>query len=133
MSGAGRKGGYRKSVTDAYEIGLPEPSINELVGRIKSCLGGNMFDVEFPSPKQSCSVVLPSKFRKVIWVKRGDYVIVDIGNNDIKTTANNDNNKPGQGYGNDDDTMPGYHNNEDDDYDDEMVDDNGNIDENENI
>ena len=52
MSGAGRKGGYRKSVTDAYEIGLPEPSINELVGRIKSCLGGNMFDVEFPSPKQ---------------------------------------------------------------------------------
>ena len=96
MSGAGRKSGYRKSVTDAYEIGQPEPSINEIVGRVKGCLGGNMFDIELPLSsshyKPSCSVVLPSKFRKVIWVKRGDYVIVDVGNNNNNDNNDNDNN-----------------------------------------
>jgi probable RNA-binding protein EIF1AD len=107
MSGAGRKSGYRKSVTDSYANDLPVPCNNEVIGRVKGCIGGNMFDIEFPlaSPhKSSSSVVLPSKFRKVIWVKRGDYVIVDIGNND----NNNDKDK------NNDNTNNNDNNNEDD-------------------
>ena len=107
MSGAGRKSGYRKSVTDSYANDLPIPSNSEIIGRVKGCIGGNMFDIEFPLSsshyKASSSVVLPSKFRKVIWVKRGDYVIVDVGNNNNNNNNNNDNNDNNNDNNNNDD------------------------------
>lgn len=76
MSGVGRKSSYRKGVKQQYAFSLPLPDENSAIVRITASRGSNIFDVVLPSGEQSLAM-MPTKFRKLIWVKRGDYVMVD--------------------------------------------------------
>jgi hypothetical protein len=93
MSGAKRQSGYRKAVTTGALEELPEPADDELVAVVRNSRGGNVFEVCFPSAVhrggwiraahalhaaqmasaagETMLVQLPSKFRKVLWIKRG--------------------------------------------------------------
>lgn len=85
MSGAGRRSGYRKTVTDDVLHGLPEPSPTESVSLIARGTGSNLFDVLLESGEHAIAM-LPSKFRKLVWLKRGDYVIVSAASGSTQTS-----------------------------------------------
>jgi probable RNA-binding protein EIF1AD len=92
MAGLGRRSHYRKHLTDAVWNDLPEPKENECIGKVIGTRGSNQFevvlapfiskDVQEDGNHSSGSLdktpqlaILPTKFRKLIWVKRNDYVI----------------------------------------------------------
>jgi len=77
MSGAGRRSGYRKSVTTSYENDYPVPSLEkyEYIGRVTGNRGTNIFEFELANKSVELAR-MPNKFKKVIWVKRNDYIIV---------------------------------------------------------
>lgn len=52
------------------------PSEGQTIVRILASKGNNLHEVE-DADKQIYLVSMPTKFRKNIWVKRGDYVIVE--------------------------------------------------------
>ncbi|KAF4043945.1 Translation initiation factor 1A / IF-1 [Phytophthora infestans] len=86
MSGSGRKSAYRKGVTKRVLYGDPEPKENELIVRVTALRGSNLFEVEDANGAKSVTM-LPTKFRKLIWVKRGDFLIVGEGDGGETTTA----------------------------------------------
>ncbi|CAH0489990.1 unnamed protein product [Peronospora farinosa] len=86
MSGSGRKSAYRKGVTKRVLYGDPEPKENELIVRVTALRGTNLFEVVDAQGIQSVTM-LPTKFRKLIWVKRGDFLIVGEGDGGEATTA----------------------------------------------
>ncbi|KJE92328.1 eukaryotic translation initiation factor 1A [Capsaspora owczarzaki ATCC 30864] len=54
---------------------LPVPSgPNEHIVRVIATRGNNLHEVEFPDG-QRILCMMPTKFRKKIWIKRGDYLI----------------------------------------------------------
>ncbi|TYZ61666.1 hypothetical protein PybrP1_010665 [[Pythium] brassicae (nom. inval.)] len=75
MSGSGRKSAYRKGVTDKVLYDAPEPKENEQIVRVVGLRGGNLFEVADALGTRSLTL-LPAKFRKLIWIKRGDFLIV---------------------------------------------------------
>lgn len=89
MAGLGRRSHYRKHITDAVWNDLPEPQDTECIGKVVGTRGSNQFEVVLaPSVKDGGEMepvisldktpqlaILPTKFRKLIWVKRNDYVI----------------------------------------------------------
>ena len=91
MSGLGRRSHYRKHITNAVWNDLPEPQDDECIGKVVGTRGSNQFEVVLAPPKPSLGdgesmpsssldptpqlAILPTKFRKLIWVKRNDYVI----------------------------------------------------------
>jgi probable RNA-binding protein EIF1AD len=85
MSGAGRKSQYRKSVTTEYEETDPVPDTEngEEIALISGTRGANIFEIQRHDGKGVGLCLLPNKFKKLIWVKRGDYVIV--GSSDSET------------------------------------------------
>ena len=82
MAGLGRRSHYRKHLTNAVLNDLPEPEQGECIAKVVATRGGNQFDVlvagglETPTPQLA---ILPTKFHKLIWVKRGDFCIVRTG------------------------------------------------------
>lgn len=84
MSGVGRKSSYRKGVTQQQQSSLPLPDDSNLVVRVAASRGSNLFDVALPSGDNSLAM-MPTKFRKLIWVKRGDYVMVSSAAGDATT------------------------------------------------
>lgn len=94
MSGAGRKSAYRKSVTEEVLNSFPEPDVaaGERVAQVVQSRGGNILQVlvadeEDDGPDSSSLAILPTKFRKLIWVKRGDFLIVSGTSHDFLTAA----------------------------------------------
>eukprot|EP00934_Nitzschia_sp_Nitz4_P005109 Nitzschia sp. Nitz4//scaffold19_size178191//175277//175917//NITZ4_002018-RA/size178191-augustus-gene-0.90-mRNA-1//1//CDS//3329540804//5099//frame0 len=79
MSGLGRRSHYRKHLTDTVLHGLPEPGPEEQIARVVATRGGNQFDICVPNDDTQYLALLPTKFHKLVWVKRGDYVIVHVG------------------------------------------------------
>lgn len=61
-----------KEVLEEYVL----PKDHQQIVRILSGRGNNLHEVETPSG-DTFLVSMPSKFRKNIWVKRGDFVIVE--------------------------------------------------------
>lgn len=94
MAGLGRRTHYRKHLTDSVLFDLPEPRKGERIAKVMATRGGNQFDIILSSfdessfdednERKSHLAILPTKFRKLIWVKRGDFVIVDTGKDDEK-------------------------------------------------
>mmetsp|Transcript_5933 Transcript_5933/g.8427 ORF Transcript_5933/g.8427 Transcript_5933/m.8427 type:complete len:196 (-) Transcript_5933:307-894(-) len=76
MSGAGRKSQNRKGVVDAVLNDHPEPAEGEQICKVVATRGGNQFDIVTPGSEHPQLALLPSKFHKVVWIKRNDYVIV---------------------------------------------------------
>ncbi|TMW55101.1 hypothetical protein Poli38472_013863 [Pythium oligandrum] len=85
MSGSGRKSAYRKGVTKKVLYDHPEPRENEAIVRVVALRGSNLFEVQHADASKSLTM-LPTKFRKLIWVKRGDFLIVSGGDGDITTS-----------------------------------------------
>jgi probable RNA-binding protein EIF1AD len=79
MAGLGRRTHYRKHLTDSVLNDLPEPSEHEQVARVVSTRGGNHFDICLAHDETVYLAILPTKFHKLVWVKRGDYVLVEVG------------------------------------------------------
>lgn len=86
MAGAKRQTPYRKNVTHDVLEGLPEPdeAHQQLIARVVEPRGSNMFKVETASG-DSGLCLLPTKFRKLVWIKRGDYVIASRAEGDYDT------------------------------------------------
>lgn len=70
MSGSGRKTNYRKGVTKKVLYDVPEPKENEQVVQVVGLRGSNLFEVQDEHGETSVTM-LPTKYRKLIWVKRG--------------------------------------------------------------
>lgn len=87
MAGLGRRTHYRKHLTDSVLHDLPEPSSDERIAKVVGTRGLNQFDVLVASSSTSTNeqqrepvlAILPTKFHKLVWVKRNDYVIVQTG------------------------------------------------------
>ncbi|GMI29325.1 hypothetical protein TeGR_g8426 [Tetraparma gracilis] len=101
MSGAGRRSAYRKALMTSILDSLPEPDPpSTVVVRVSGSRGGNILEIEVPSvpsspavpsapaaPLQSSLALMPTKFNKLIWVKRGDFMIVS-GTSEVYETGN---------------------------------------------
>jgi hypothetical protein len=46
--------------------------------------GSNVIEVQLPDGEESLAI-LPTRFRKLIWVKRGDYLLVSSSSGEIET------------------------------------------------
>jgi probable RNA-binding protein EIF1AD len=83
MAGLGRRTHYRKHLTDAVLNNLPEPKDHERIAKVVATRGGNQFDILLSTAREEDRTpqlaLLPTKFHKLVWVKRGDYVIVQTG------------------------------------------------------
>ena len=89
MAGLGRRTHYRKHLTDSVMFDLPEPAEHERIAKIVATRGGNQFDIMLPNESNlhgakrvSKLAILPTKFRKLVWLKRNDFVIVATGSDD---------------------------------------------------
>ena len=74
MAGAGRRSGYRKGVTSDVLESFPEPGPSDKILRVTGLRGSNIMEVLTAGGETSLAM-LPTKFRKLIWVKRGDFVM----------------------------------------------------------
>ncbi|CCI47564.1 unnamed protein product [Albugo candida] len=83
MSGSGRKSHYRKSVTRQVLDEYPEPrdSVDQVVCVVAS-RGSNIFEVLHTNGQASLTM-LPQRFHKLIWIKRGDFLIVTFGDTEV--------------------------------------------------
>lgn len=72
MSKATKRKHVTKEVLDDYVV--PEP--NQQIVKILGSRGNNLHEAETPDGSKYL-VSMPSKFRKSVWIKRGDFVIVD--------------------------------------------------------
>ena len=120
MAGLGRRTHYRKHLTDAVLHDLPEPNPpHSRIAKIVATRGSNQFDVLLAAveqdqthsssngdnndgnnntpTKQSTTelAILPTKFRKLVWLKRNDYVIVEtVTDDDDKDDKTDDTDNP---------------------------------------
>jgi translation initiation factor IF-1 len=101
MSGLGRRTHYRKHLTDQVLFDFPVPDEEtDQVGKIVATRGSNQFDVLLSDGTNSqVLAILPTKYRKLVWLKRNDFVIVESGlgrdvdgaeNLDLETSAPKD-------------------------------------------
>ena len=75
MSGSKRRTGYRKTLQDETLHGLPIPTSEQCLAFVVRASGSNLF--EFRTERGAPVVaLLPTKFRKLVWLKRGDFVIL---------------------------------------------------------
>ena len=95
MAGLGRRTHYRKHLTDSVLHDLPEPKPDERIAKVVATRGSNQFDIivacslvnqESGSDKEEKYhtrepqlAILPTKFHKLVWLKRNDFVIVQTG------------------------------------------------------
>lgn len=70
--------------TDQVLYELPEPDVErDKIAKVVATRGSNQFDVRIANSDGSCVLaILPTKFRKLVWLKRNDYVIVETGDKD---------------------------------------------------
>jgi len=90
MAGLGRRTHYRKHLTDSVLNDLPEPSEHEQIARVVATRGGNQFDICLANDDTPYLAILPTKFHKLVWVKRGDYVMVEVGDTVSQDTGTED-------------------------------------------
>jgi probable RNA-binding protein EIF1AD len=64
----GRKQKSANKILTTYPI----PSDSQKIVRILNNRGKNLFEIEYPDRTTTLSI-LPSKFRNIVWVKRGNY------------------------------------------------------------
>lgn len=93
MSGLGRRTHYRKHLTDKVLNDFPIPTEDESIAKVVATRGGNQFDIVLPGGSNEQQLaILPTKFRKLVWLKRNDFVIVQTAKDDIvgETEGNQD-------------------------------------------
>jgi len=73
MSQSTKRKHVTKEVLDDFEL----PKENQKIVRILAGRGNNLHQVIEADEKTSYLVSMPTKFRKNVWIKRGDYCIVE--------------------------------------------------------
>ena len=120
MAGLGRRTHYRKHLTDSVLYDLPEPKEDERIAKVVATRGGNQFDIILAvsggnendddvgtgrnnnnSTNEPGLAILPTKFHKLVWVKRNDYVIVQTGIDAAKPGGGDDDGGDGNRDGDD--------------------------------
>jgi probable RNA-binding protein EIF1AD len=122
MAGLGRRTHYRKHLTDAVLHEYPIPNEHERFAKVVATRGGNHFDIilarkhisnheegletsatDEEETRQTQLCLLPTKFRKLVFIKRGDFVIVETSvdeqDDDNESTGSNHDNNGGGGAG----------------------------------
>lgn len=66
----------RKRTTEAILATDPEPQASQFIARVITTRGQNLYEVA-NAEGIHLLVELPPKFRSLVWVKRGSYVIAD--------------------------------------------------------
>ncbi|XP_072945257.1 probable RNA-binding protein EIF1AD [Epargyreus clarus] len=67
-----RKHVMNEALWDDYEL----PKENQSIVKVLKSRGNNLHEITTPSGEEYL-VSMPTKFRKNIWVKRGDYILVE--------------------------------------------------------
>mmetsp|Transcript_4234 Transcript_4234/g.6238 ORF Transcript_4234/g.6238 Transcript_4234/m.6238 type:complete len:167 (-) Transcript_4234:1495-1995(-) len=68
----------RKHVLQSIEVDMPIPKkSNEHLAKVMDLRGDNVMQVEMDNGSLTL-VLLPKKFHKLIWISRGDYVLVEL-------------------------------------------------------
>jgi len=96
MSGLGRRTHYRKHLTDSVWNGRPEPAENERIAKVIGTRGSNQFELVIDPQDGELDMthqlaILPTKFRKLVWLKRNDYVICAVAEDENGELSVNDN------------------------------------------
>mmetsp|Transcript_30770 Transcript_30770/g.100377 ORF Transcript_30770/g.100377 Transcript_30770/m.100377 type:complete len:182 (+) Transcript_30770:92-637(+) len=86
MAGVKRRSKYRKHVEEEALNGFPEPEEGDCIVQTTACRGGNIFEVRGPDGDEALAL-LPTKFKRLIWIKRGQYLIVSGASDDYETAA----------------------------------------------
>ncbi|XP_017110579.1 probable RNA-binding protein EIF1AD [Drosophila elegans] len=68
-----RKHLMNEMMKDDYEL----PTENQQIARVISSRGNNLHEVETPKVEENFLVSMPNKFRKSMWVKRGDFLLIE--------------------------------------------------------
>ena len=94
-----RRTPYRKNVEKDVLEALPEPTESQQIVQVVQSHGSNIFEVAFPPTAPSTNTEeeaeattvkttlarLPTRFRKLIWVKRGTYLLCSSSDTDYQT------------------------------------------------
>ena len=87
MSGARRRTPHRKHVEQsALNATAPELSGNQAIALVLRSHGSNLVEIETATGVKGMAMI-PSKFRKLVWMKRGDFVIVSEGAGTFETAG----------------------------------------------
>ncbi|XP_055711646.1 probable RNA-binding protein EIF1AD [Phlebotomus papatasi] len=68
-----RKHVLRENWMDNFDL----PTENQTIVRVLQSRGNYLFDVESSKEEENFLVSMPTKFRKNMWVKRGDFILVE--------------------------------------------------------
>ncbi|KAG0198158.1 hypothetical protein BGX28_008385 [Mortierella sp. GBA30] len=79
----------RKQATSDILTDVPELEEGQRFARVLGSRGKNIHEVQFPDGEELL-VNLPPKFRSLVWVKRGSYVIIEPAEEDDKTKVGGD-------------------------------------------
>ncbi|KAL1925799.1 uncharacterized protein VTP21DRAFT_682 [Calcarisporiella thermophila] len=66
----------KKQLTREVLLDTPSVTPPNFVARVVASRGKNLFDVVLPDKRETLAL-LPPRFRNLIWVKRGHFVVVD--------------------------------------------------------
>ncbi|KAF9430728.1 hypothetical protein BGZ94_004497 [Podila epigama] len=79
----------RKQATTDIITDIPELEEGQRFGRVLGSRGKNIHEVQFQDGEEIL-VTLPPKFRSLVWVKRGSYVIIQPAEEEDKTKVAGD-------------------------------------------
>ncbi|XP_017046221.1 probable RNA-binding protein EIF1AD [Drosophila ficusphila] len=68
-----RKHLMKEMMEDDYAL----PTENQQIAKVVSSRGNNLHEVESAKTEENFLVSMPNKFRKSMWVKRGDFLLIE--------------------------------------------------------
>eukprot|EP01132_Coremiostelium_polycephalum_P005176 gene5176-6444_t len=83
-------GHSRKHVTGNLNSSISLDDSQSIV-KVIDIRGGNITEVQYPNGNTVLAII-PSKFNRTLWIKKGNYAIVDKVDDDISSTTTNSNN-----------------------------------------
>lgn len=78
-----RKHVMKEMLTDDFE----HPSDHQQIAKVLSSKGNNLHAVEPSDDNEPFLVSMPTKFRNNIWIKRGDFIIIEPIHEGVKVKA----------------------------------------------
>ena len=87
MSGFKRRTPYRKNVEKEVLEALPEPEEGQHIVEVVQSHGSNIFLVKMADGETQTLARLPTRFRNLIWVKRGSYLLCSSSEAEYLTAA----------------------------------------------
>eukprot|EP00949_MAST-11_sp_MAST-11-sp1_P000914 g914.t1 len=86
MSGVKRRTAYRKNVEREVLDDLPEMEEGHCIVQVVQSHGGNIFETKAPDGSTTLAR-LPTRFRNLIWVKRGAFLLCSSADGTFETAS----------------------------------------------